>query len=421
MSQDEELSVNIPDKLIPIFLPERGSVRYRNAYGGRGSGKSYTFAKMAAIFGAIEPLNILCTREFQKSIKTSFHAELKNAIGSCEWLSSQYTVGVDYIKGHNGTQFLFMGLRHNMGSVKSTAQIDICIIEEAEDVPEVSFVDLFPTIRAQKSEIWCIWNPRREGSPVDERFIINPPDDGEEKMLIAKLNYSDNPWFPDVLDSLRKKELRTMDYSQYAHIWEGEYWTSSDAQVFRDRYRIEEIAPNYNTIFYFGADWGFSVDPSTLIRMWIDENKKELYIDQEAYGHGVDIDKLPDLFDEVDGSRKWKITADSARPETISYMRNKGFTIDGAAKGKDSVIEGVNFIKSYTTVIHPRCAKTIEEYRLYSYKRDKLTNEVLPILEDANNHIIDAIRYALEQVIHRIRISDFKTLTHDRDFKRSGW
>ena len=148
--------IEIPPKLVPVFAPQRGGVRYRGAYGGRGSGKSFTFAKMAAIWGAIEPLRILCTRELQNSIKESFHAELKSAIASDQWLESCYDVGIDYIRGRNGTEFMFRGLRHSMGAIKSTAKIDLCIVEEAEDVPERSWVDLIPTIRSPKSEIWVI-------------------------------------------------------------------------------------------------------------------------------------------------------------------------------------------------------------------------------------------------------------------------
>src|SRR6056297_3152209 len=115
---------------------------------------------MAAVWGYAEPLRILCTREFQASIKESFHAELKATIHSIPWLTANYDVGADYLRGKNGTEFIFRGLRRSMQSIKSMAQIDLCIVEEAEDVPEHSWRDLIPTVRADRSEIWCIWNPR---------------------------------------------------------------------------------------------------------------------------------------------------------------------------------------------------------------------------------------------------------------------
>lgn len=134
------LRVELPPKLVELFAPARGSLRYRVMRGGRGSGKSFSAAKMAAIWGAVEPLRILCVREFQNSIRESFHAELKNAINSCPWLSTQYDVGIDYLRHvHNGTEFIFKGLRHNIEGVKSMAQIDLVICEESETIPARSW------------------------------------------------------------------------------------------------------------------------------------------------------------------------------------------------------------------------------------------------------------------------------------------
>lgn len=389
--------IKLPNALEPVFTPPRGEVRYRYAYGGRGSGKSFSFALMAAMFGWREKLRILCTRELQVSIKESFHAELKNAIQSVPWLAAHYDVGVDYLRGKNGTEFIFRGLRHNMSAIKSMAQIDICIVEEAEDAPEASWIDLEPTIRAPKSEIWVIWNPRTDGSPVDNRFVKHTP----PRAVGAKVNYSDNPWFPQVLEEQRQHAQQIMDYAQYAHIWLGKYWSMSDAQVFRNRFTVDDsIQPPAKETLYYGADWGFSVDPTALIRCWCNHEQRKIFIDYEAYQVGCEIDHLPALFDTVPDVRRWCITADSARPETISYMNRNGFKVSPAKKGKDSVIEGINFLKSYQIVIHPRCQYTLQELRLYSYKRDRLTNEVLPILEDSNNHGIDAMRYALEQLMN---------------------
>jgi len=413
-----EATVKLPPKLVDIFSHKRGAVRFRCAHGGRGSGKSFTFAKMAAVFGYAEKLRILCTRELQTSIKESFHAELKAAITSEPWLTAHYDVGVDYIRGKNGTEFIFRGLRHNIGSIKSLAKIDLCIVEEAEDVPEQSWIDLEPTIRSGKSEIWVIWNPRVENSPVDKRFIKNTP----PRCECVEMNYEDNPWFPAVLDEQRKYAEKVMDYAQYAHIWLGKYWASSDAQIFRDKFRVDDtIQPPEDCTLYFGADWGFAVDPSTLVRMWIDEDKRELYIDYEAYAIGVEINDLHELFDQVPESRRWKITADSARPETISYMNNNGFFVVGSKKGKGSVEEGVNFLKSYQIIVHPRCKHALEELRLYSYKRDRLTNDVLPIIQDANNHVIDATRYALEEVMKFEKIEYTSINQSENSFSQGAW
>src|SRR5690554_2894801 len=196
------LKVEIAPKLIPLFAPSRGSLRYRVMNGGRGSSKSFTAAKMAAILGAIEPLRILCVRELQNSIKESFHAELKNAIASDPWLTSVYDVGVDYLRHKtNGTEFIFKGLRHNITAIKSMAQIDLCIVEEAEDVPHASWLDLLPTVRIPKSEFWIIYNPKKRTSWVAETFQLNTP---PPRSMVVEVNHTDNPWFSSVLEEQRK-------------------------------------------------------------------------------------------------------------------------------------------------------------------------------------------------------------------------
>ena len=388
--------INIPKKLIPVFTPQRGEVRYRGAYGGRGSGKSFNFALMAAVMGYKEPLRILCTRDLQSSIRESFHEEVKNAIKSVKWLDANYTVGESFISCKNGTEFIFKGLRHNISGIKSMAQIDICIVEEAEDVPEFSWRDLVPTIRAPKSEIWVIWNPRTVGSSVDTRFRKYVDDD----MVIAECQYSDNPFFPEVLEKERQRDQRNYDPSVYAHIWEGAYLEISDAQVLHGKIKIAEFEPEmYWNGPYYGADWGFSTDPTTLVKLWIHDNI--LYLEYEAYGVGVEIDHIPDMFNRVPGAKEHMIRADNARPETISYMRRKGFNIRGAVKGKGSVEDGVAHLRGYDwIVVHPRCTNSINESRLWSYKQDRLSGDILPVLIDANNHIWDAVRYALEPIMH---------------------
>lgn len=401
--------IKIPRKLVPVFAPARGALRYRGANGGRGSGKSFNFAKMAAVFGYAEKLRILCTREFQVSIKESFHAELKNAIASEPWLAAAYDVGIDYIRGHNGTEFIFRGLRHNMGSIKSMAQIDICIIEEAEDVPEASWIDLEPTIRAPKSEIWTIWNPRTDGSPVDKRFIkATPP-----RSCIVEMNYWDNPFFPQELEELRQQQRATFDDATYAHIWEGKYLTRTDAQIFGGKYRVEEFEPHEKLWDgpYYGLDFGFSQDPTAGIKAWV--HNRKLYIEYEAGRTGLELDDTAEyLAKRIPGIAKAVVRCDNARPESISFIKRNGMPrVRPCEKGKGSVEDGIAFIKSFDeVVIHPRCKQTIIEFRLYSYKVDRLSGDVLDTIVDSNNHFIDALRYALEPIMKGTSINYGKLL-----------
>lgn len=235
-----DLEIELPPKLIPLFAPARGSLRFRAAHGGRGSGKSFNFAKMAAIWGAIEPMRILCVRELQNSIKESFHAELKNAISSCPWLSTQYNVGIDYLRHNwNGTEFIFRGLRHNMASVKSMAQIDLCIAEEAETIPDESWQDLLPTIRAKGSEIWVIYNPKSPKSWVYQTFQTGkvPP-----RTNVVEMNYMDNPWFGEELEEQRLDAYSRMPRELYDHIWLGKTLApSSDNAVIKRAWLIAAI------------------------------------------------------------------------------------------------------------------------------------------------------------------------------------
>jgi phage terminase large subunit len=249
---------------------------------------------------------------------------------------------------------------------------------------------LRPTIRKPGSELWFGWNPRNETDPVDMLLRgDNPPPDA----VVVKVNYMDNPWFPDVL----KDEMiydRGRDPEKYAHVWLGEYLQNSEAKVFHN-WKIEEFVAPSSATLRFGADWGFAVDPTVLVRCYIDGRK--LYIEHEAYMVNCEINNIPDLFMTVPEAEKWPIIADSARPETISYVKKNGFPrIMAAVKGPKSIEDGIEWLKSFEIIVHPRCKHTIDELTLYSYKVDKKTDMVMPILEDKANHVIDALRYANE-------------------------
>jgi phage terminase large subunit len=367
---------------------------------------------MAAIWGIVEPLRILCTRELQDSIKESFHAELKNAIASEPWLAAAYDVGTDYLRSvipgrEAQTEFIFKGLRHNIGNIKSMAQIDLCIVEEAEDVPEASWQALEPTIRAPKSEIWVIWNPRVDGSPVDTRFVKTPP----PRSRIVELNYQDNPMFPKVLEEQRQHQRKTLDPETYDHIWNGAYLKRSKASIFAHNWRADEFEPQHDWDGpYNGLDFGFAQDPTACVKSWIHNNT--LYIEHEAGDTGLELDDTAKfLIRHIPGIADHVIRADNARPESISYLKRHGLRrVVACEKGKGSVEDGLAFIKSFDdVVIHPRCVKTIEEFTNYSYKVDRLTGDVLPIIVDAWNHYIDALRYALEPAMKRAR-QDYRTL-----------
>ncbi len=398
--------IQIPPKLIPVFVAE--NVRYRGAYGGRGSAKTRTFALMTAVKAyqlaeAGVSGAILCAREFMNSLADSSMEEIKQAIQSVDWLNDYFEIGQHYIRTRNGLiNYIFCGLRHNLDSIKSKARILLCWVDEAEKVSEMAWRKLTPTVRETNSEIWVTWNPEVEGSPTDLRFRKNTPDNA----VVVELNYQDNPFFPDVLEQERLNDLARLDYASYAWIWEGAYLENSDKQVLNGKYIIQEFDDDlYKKAdrLLFGADFGYANDPNTLIRSFI--LKDCLYIEYEAYGVHVELNEIPSFYDSVPESRKWSIKGDCSRPETISYIRREGFKISAAKKWQGSVEDGISHLRGFKQIIiHPRCKHTAEEARLYSYKTDRVTEEVLPIIEDKNNHCWDAIRYGLDGYIKQSNV-----------------
>ncbi len=373
-----------------VFLPLLNPARYKGAFGGRGSGKSHYFAE-ALIERCVEQrTHWACIREVQKSLNQSVKRllELKiEQMGVGHLFDCQES---KIITPYDGL-IIFQGMQnHTADSIKSLEGFDGAWVEEAQSLSQRSLDLLRPTIRKDDSELWFSWNPNLESDPVDVLLRGENPPPGA---VVVEVNYSDNPWFPDVL----KQEMeydRKRDPDKYAHVWLGGYQRNSEARVFRN-WTVEEFESPKGATFRLGADWGFAVDPSVLVRCHIDGRR--LYVDHEAWMIGCEIDQLPDLFDRVPDSRKWFITADSARPETISYMQKHGYPkINRAIKGAGSIEDGIEFLKTYDIVVHPRCKHVIDELTLYSYEVDPLTGQVLPKLADKNNHTIDALRYACE-------------------------
>lgn len=400
------LKIELPPKLIPVFAPSR--LRYRGAYGGRGSGKTFTFAKMIAVRGAMYAANgehgmLLCAREYMNSLSESSMEEIKHAIRSDPWLSNVYEIGEKIVRTKCGSvDFAFAGLRHNLDSIKSKARILIAWIDEAETVSDIAWKKLLPTVRADDSEIWISWNPENEGSPTDIRF--RQTDLGEDGVVV-EINYSDNPWFPEVLELERRRDQKNLPPEEYDWIWEGAYRQISDAQIFRNKYVIQDFEPEAHWKGpYYGLDFGFANDPTAAVKLWVDLSTNKLYVEYEAYKVGLEIDDTaPYVRQIVPGIEKHACRADNARPETISYLKRKGLPrIAPCQKGKGSVEDGIEFIRSFDqVVIHTRCKNTAKEFRLYSYKVDRLTEDILPVPVDDNNHAIDAMRYALEPAMKR--------------------
>lgn len=376
----------------PFFTVWDTPARYKVWYGGRGSGKSWSVARLLILLAYTKPVRILCAREFQVSIADSVHRLLSDQIAELN-LSDFFTLTKTAIKSHCGGEFIFKGLRHNVNEIKSLEGIDVCWVEEAQHVSKDSWSVLIPTIRKAGSEIWITFNPDLASDETYQRFVVNPPPD----TLAQCVNYDQNPWFSDTLFA-EMDYCRRVDIDAYRNIWLGEPRAISNAVVFKGKYRVDRFDAPADTRFFYGADWGFSQDPTVLVRCYIVE--RTLYIDYEAWGIGVEIDQTPALFDRIPDARRWPIAADSARPETISAVRRAGFAITAAKKWPGSVEDGIAYLRQFERiVIHERCVHTLDEFGRYAYKTDRITGEVLPDLIDKHNHCIDALRYSLTDYI----------------------
>lgn len=389
----------------PVFEPLLKPARYKGAHGGRAAAKSHFCAETLVELSYASKLDIVCVREVQRTLDQSVKKLLEMKIAGLGLRG--FDVQDRRIISPHGGLIIFEGMQnHNADSIKSLEGYDIAWVEEAQSLSQRSLDLLRPTIRKPNSELWFTWNPNLPTDPIDALLRGASPPPGS---IVVKCTYRDNPWLPDVMRQELEYDQRR-DPEKFAHVWLGEYQRNSEARVFKN-WTVEEFERPPGTVYRLGADWGYAIDPSCLIRCSIEGNR--LYVDHEAYLIGCEITQLPDLFDRVPESRKWFITADSARPETISYMQKHGFPkIQAAIKGPRSLEEGVAFLQSFDIVVHPRCQHVIDELTLYSYKKDPLTDKVLPQLEDKHNHCIDALRYACEGV-RKAAVNKWQPLKYD--------
>jgi phage terminase large subunit len=252
-------AIDLPEKLVDVFT---GPAMYRGAYGGRGSAKTRSFAKMAAVQGvrfaqANLPGVIVCGREFMNSLDESSLAEVKGAIESEPWLAERYDVGDRFIRTKDGRiDFAFIGLRHNLASVKSKSRIRLLWVDEAEPVSETAWHTADNTVREDGSETWVTWNPERKNSATHKRFRADPPPESK----FVELNWRDNPWFPETLNKKRlaDKEKRP---DQYAHIWDGDFVTVVEGAYY---------AKSLNEAKAQGRIGNVAADPLMTIRLLAD-------------------------------------------------------------------------------------------------------------------------------------------------------
>ena len=386
---------------------------------GRGGAKSWSVARALISRAHKQKLLIPCLRELQTSIKDSVHRLLSSQIEMMGLRQYFYITEKAIRSLVTGSEFIFKGIRHNATEIKSLEGADICWVEEAQLVTHESWELLIPTVRKNDSEIWMTFNPIEETDATFKRFVLSRvPEsllarpvflyDRAPEIIVAKVGWQQNVWFPETLNRERLYMLEN-DPEAYQHVWEGHCRTISEAVIFKGKYKIETFEPPQVVQFHIGLDFGFSEDPMAAIRCWTTDHQEngkrwqELWIDHEAYGHHIEIDQIPEALDNsIPEIRKWPIYADNSRPESISYIARQGFRCSGADKWQGSIEDGIAHLKAFKIIhVHQRCQHVQEELRLYSWKVDKVSGDILPIIVDKWNHTIDSLRYSLNHYIQR--------------------
>jgi phage terminase large subunit len=308
-----KVQIKLPPKLVPVFA---GQADVRGAYGGRGSAKTRTFAKMSAVKAymwskAGREGIVLCARQFMNSLDDSSLEEVKAAIRSEPWLEAHFDIGEKYIRTVDGrVAYKFAGLDRNIDSIKSKARILLCWVDEAEPVTEEAWTKLIPTIREEDSELWVTWNPELKTSSTHKRFREKPPRGSK----VVEINYTDNPWFPRVLDKKRLDDLENRP-EQYSHIWEGDFLS-----VVEGAYFAKHLVDAKNG----GRIGRVSADPLMTYRLFVDIGgtgaKADAFTIWVAQFIGREI-RVLDYYEAVG----------QPMASHVAWMKGKGYTPDRAS------------------------------------------------------------------------------------------
>jgi len=394
---DAIAKAEFPVKLEGLFKKSR----YKVLYGGRGGAKSWGIARALLIKGAKDPIRILCAREFQTSIKDSVHKLLCDQIESLGLLSF-YEITQTSIRGRNGTEFSFVGLKNNVSNIKSYEGVDICWVEEAQTTSRVSWNILIPTIRKEGSEIWISFNPELETDETYQRFVANPPADS----ITMKVNWYDNPWFPDTL-KLEKDALKTRDEEAYNQVWEGLCRQTVDGAIFAKEMQQAEKDGRICRVPYdatkpvhavFDLGWSDStaiwflqfVGMETRLIRYIEDSQKTIsyYLaTMQTYGYVYDTIWLPH----------------DAENKTLAAAGRSIDDIVRAAGYKTQIMPRVPILDSINAArtIFPNCyfdrehtADGLACLRHYRYEVDPETGQFSRNpLHDHYSHGADAFRY----------------------------
>lgn len=386
--------IRLPSKLKPIFNP----YRYKVIYGGRGSGKSWGVAIALILIAAQKPTRILCAREIQASLDESVHKLLCDQIDSLK-LSNQFNITKDAITHINGSEFIFEGLRHNTTKIKSMEGVDICWVEEAETVSEASWKVLVPTIRKDDSEIWVTFNPRFMDDATWQRFIV----ERQPNSLVIEMNWSDNPWFPDVLRA-EMEHLKRTNYEDYEFVWEGKFRQYTDGSIYKkeivDAKRDNRTGLHaYDPALPVITAWDLGVADSTAI--WFAQfhrNELRLIDYYENSGEGLPhyahvLQQRGYVYGDHWGPHDIQVRELGSGLSRIDVAKSLGIKFRIAPR--QSLEDGIHAVR----MMFPRMwfdekvDKALERLGMYRREKSKAGEWRTTPVHDANSHCSDALRY----------------------------
>ena len=390
------LELDFPEKLGFLFEPHR----YKILYGGRGSAKSWSVARALIAIAVQKQTRILCARELQNSISDSVIALLGDQIKAMG-LESFFDVQRTAIYGKNGSEFLFAGLKHNITSIKSFEGCDICWCEEGQSISKVSWETLIPTIRKPDSEIWVTFNPDLDTDETYKRFVVNPPSTAR----IAKVNWSDNPWFPQVLkDELEDLKARNVD--SYLNVWEGHTRQMLDGAVYANELRKAQEEGRIRELI---------IDKSIPVQTFWDLGWADMtsiwFVQTIAGGEVRVIDFYQNCQKTIDHyvqvlQDKGYIYKDWWLPHDAENKNMTGKSVKDILEGmgkpiritpKLSIADGINAARTLMDrcfIDETRCADGLQNLRHYRYDVDPNTKMFSnKPLHDQHSHAADAWRY----------------------------
>jgi phage terminase large subunit len=385
------LELEIPRKHHEVLFSGK---RHLGLCGGRGGAKSTSAAAKILIEMCRGRKRVGCFRQYQGNIRESSKELLERMIRDND-LSDQFkSTEQEIVHRGNGGEIIFIGLERNLDKVRALIDLDLAWIDEAQNANQESLDTLIPTLRKLDSQLIYTWNPTDPRDPVELTFRNQAYT--RDDVALAFVNWDSNPWFYLTGLPAEMAHLRKIDPAKAAHIWDGLFNQSFDAVVFNRRLSEGRLYVPGHVRPVYGMDFGFVVDPCALVQVYPLGDK--LYIAREIVAHGISNERVPELLDSILPDRGELVTADSADPRLIDYLRSVGFAVRAAEKPPYSVLAGVKRLKSFEIVVDPSCPHTLAEFRRLRWRTERngqIMENVNPI---GSRHCLDAIRYGCQDV-----------------------